>query len=676
MLEDLNALGRKLDSDFKIQFSHKDVELPTSFKKSYEDLLSSNSSLGYKGVNYHRYSTEVTTSTSKTISMPNYWFVAAHHFSPYVKELLKYKNIVKGVNLPQDWPKALKNTSSFPFTKNEYPVTDQLNDEEFVFFTKFILDYDWWWGAKTVDRGDFYVSPILKLGNFLAESQTAIAELAWQISQIKNPDFESEMVSINQEMIKLEPLEINSFISAVNLSHLYLKDSLVYRFVSSLETKPFTILTGLSGSGKTKLAEAFSFWITNGFSASKVFTKGERIDAARATYLIEDIDTLGVLLQSEGSTKAFLPFKLIHIWVKVINENNFDAETGSQEIQKKVIERGIEGFSPTMNSFHSQLRALAFKYIESTKQQYESAFNNQICMIAVGADWTNREPLLGFPNALESNQYVKPDSGVLDVIIAASKDPVKPYFLILDEMNMSHVERYFADFLSAMESTDGVISLHSGTEDWNGVPPTITLPKNLFIIGTVNIDETTYMFSPKVLDRANVIEFRVLNSDMKSFFKAPKGLNMDSLRGAGAAMGESFVAKALETGLVDNDLGDALMPFFTMLQKAGAEFGYRTAVEMSRFVAICSELADDKMGKDDVIDAAIIQKLLPKLHGSRNKIESILKELGNLCLVDSSLDTFGEKIIESDIKYSLSYEKLMRMHDRVLADGFTSFAEA
>ena len=151
---------------------------------------------------------------------------------------------------------------------------------------------------------------------------------------------------------------------------------------------------------------------------------------------------------------------------------------------------------------------------------------------------------------------------------------------------------------------------------------------------------------------------------------------MDSLRGAGASMGESFVAKALESGLVDNDLGDALMPFFTQLQKAGAEFGYRTAVEMSRFVAICSELSDSNMNKDDVIDAAIIQKLLPKLHGSRNKIEPILKTLGQLCLNDSSLNVFSEEITNSDIKYFLSYEKLHRMHDRVLADGFTSFAEA
>jgi len=178
-------------------------------------------------------------------------------------------------------------------------------------------------------------------------------------------------------------------------SGLQFNDKLVTRLTASLLTKPFVILTGLSGSGKTKLAQAFAMWIC---------------------------------------------------------ENN-----------------------------------------------------NQYCIVPVGADWTNREPLLGFPNALQENEYVKPDNRVLDLIIDANNNPDKPYFLILDEMNLSHVERYFADFLSVMESKSK-ISLHPGNANWNEVPAEIGVPKNLFTIGTVNIDETTYMFSPKVLDRAQLIK--------------------------------------------------------------------------------------------------------------------------------------------------------------------------
>ncbi len=368
--------------------------------------------------------------------------------------------------------------------------------------------------------------------------------------------------------------DITKFAYSLSQAYLLMSPYLPYRFISSLLTKPFVILTGLSGAGKTKLAEAFSLWIT----------------------------------QSD----------------------------------------------------------------------------TQYCMVAVGADWTNREPLLGFPNALDEGQYVKPDSGTLDLIIRAEKDLTRPYFLILDEMNMSHVERYFADFLSAMEATDRTISLHP--DDWGDcdVPKTIKLLGNLFLIGTVNIDETTYMFSPKVLDRANVIEFRVSEDEIKSFFKAPQEINMDSLRHNGSSMGESFVTAAQQKGMIAKDLETYLVPFFRTLKDAGAEFGYRTASEMSRFVAICSDYAEAKGGdapvmtKEDIIDAAVIQKLLPKVHGSRNKTEKILKDLALLCLRNTADEMSDDPFSRdpADIKYPLTHEKLSRMYNRVISDGFTSFAEA
>lgn len=368
--------------------------------------------------------------------------------------------------------------------------------------------------------------------------------------------------------------QISDFIECTAKAKLKFHEKLPYRFVASLLTKPFVILTGLAGSGKTKLAEAFSLWIS------------------------ENPDT-------------------------------------------------------------------------------------QIRMVSVGADWTNREPLLGYPNALQSGSYIKPDSRALDLILEAINNPGLPHFLILDEMNMSHVERYFADFLSAMESTGRQISLHPDTPVWkdeegnwnDGVPDMIELPKNLFIIGTVNIDETTYMFSPKVLDRAQVIEFRVSKEEMNEFLKEPAPVDMSQFKGAGAAMGADFVARARAPHVAPGGLPETVMPFYDELQSAGAEFGYRTAFEVSRFVAVCTELAGEAMLPADVIDAAIMQKLLPRVHGSRNRIEKILRLLGQRCLEDSTKEPF--RMEESGAAaYSLSYEKIERMHRRVIADGFTSYAEA
>ena len=101
--------------------------------------------------------------------------------------------------------------------------------------------------------------------------------------------------------------------------------------------------------------------------------------------------------------------------------------------------------------------------------------------VAVGADWTSNEHVLGYQDALDSTKYRRPVSGALDVILAAKNDPTRPYFLILDEMNLSHVERYFSDMLSAIESQEP-LALHATDEDVDRVPPEVFLPPNLFVI--------------------------------------------------------------------------------------------------------------------------------------------------------------------------------------------------
>jgi 5-methylcytosine-specific restriction enzyme B len=382
--------------------------------------------------------------------------------------------------------------------------------------------------------------------------------------------------SSQSKRISQLPFDYKEFKRYTQASNLIFGDSLIIRFVSALCTKPFVILTGLAGSGKTKLAHSFAKWIC------------------------ED--------------------------------------------------------------------------------------ESQYCMVPVGADWTNRDPLLGYPNALEANCYIKPENKALMLIIEAAKaeNATKPYFIILDEMNLSHVERYFSDFLSAMES-GGNIPLHSGNEDWDGVPSVIFLPKNLFIIGTVNIDETTYMFSPKVLDRANVIEFRVTADDMKEFLFMPKLLNGEKMSSNGAYMATDFINIATATTsdvLNSQSTNQALLDFFIELKKTGAEFGYRSATEINRFVKTVPAF-EPSWNEDIILDSAIIQKLLPKVHGSRRKLEPVLKSLAGLCLLkkedadkilnESTKLNFDDK---TTVRFPLTLEKVIRMYKAAVQDGFTSFAEA
>lgn len=400
----------------------------------------------------------------------------------------------------------------------------------------------------------------------------------------------SNMTTINRIEFNIESFQKTTKEAGLIFSH-----QLIQRFVASLCTKPFVICSGLSGSGKTKLAQAFAQWIC------------------------------------------------------------YKEEDGEK--------------------------------------------NEQYCIVPVGADWTNREPLLGYPNALNKEEYVSPENGVLDLMVRAKQnienkeEPTKPYFLILDEMNLSHVERYFADFLSTMESED-TIALHKilpePTKDLITIPQTLKLPKNLFIIGTVNIDETTYMFSPKVLDRANTIEFRLTEKDLADFIASDIKLDMELLKAQGVNMSDGFMAMALQK--TDKNLKPSeadLKIFFSELKKSGAEFGYRTASEIGRLMYMLKELGESG---DNLLDIAIMQKLLPKLHGSRSKLNTALTTLAKFCVKDAVKDFDGKDedfrktyFIPFDklptdsldkIKYKISFEKISRMHKNAMENGFTSYAEA
>ena len=483
----------------------------------------------------------------------------------------------------KNWPKVISETVQKPATlgTNEYTSLD------FSLFKRLIAQFDRKLLKQdliTSNTQRYFDEPIYTEGDknyYFTTQWNAVDENGLSFKALKKhfEEFFKDYKVVDKDnrfqllRTKVEiSNEFNSdFHKAITIVGIKSSLSLTNRFVSSLLTKPFVILTGLSGSGKTKLAQAFAMWI------------------------------------SENET------------------------------------------------------------------QYK--------IVPVGADWTNREPLLGYPNALLKKDYVRPDSGVLDLILAANEHSEKPYFLILDEMNLSHVERYFADFLSTMESGEEVL-LHAGDEGWDGVPAKICLPKNLFIVGTVNIDETTYMFSPKVLDRANVIEFRVTEAEMAEYLKNSKPLKMDELKGQGAAMGTGFLELALDKELASEkgvQVADVLLKFFTELKKAGAEFGYRSASEIKRFAAVVEKTAPE-WTTEAITDAAIMQKLLPKLHGSRRKLEPVLKTLIGLCTVEGTKPedyiTYNPEADVTKVLYPVSLEKIQRMYRGLIDNGFTSYAEA
>ena len=156
----------------------------------------------------------------------------------------------------------------------------------------------------------------------------------------------------------------------------------------------------------------------------------------------------------------------------------------------------------------------------------EAPLHNYV-VIPVRPDWVDNRGLLGYLNPLTNEYSTTPFLNLLlrareeENRAKAADEKPHPFFVILDEMNLARVEHYFSDFLSALESGEA-IPLHEDEavdsgESQSGprVPRKLKVPGNVLFTGTVNVDETTYMFSPKVLDRAFTIEFDQV--DLKGF---------------------------------------------------------------------------------------------------------------------------------------------------------------
>lgn len=404
----------------------------------------------------------------------------------------------------------------------------------------------------------------------------------------------------------------------------------------------------------------------------------------------------------------------------------------------------------------------ALKLAEGLQRLYGDNVAGSIFeLVTVGPDWTSPKRLLGFrtpfgkeralADGTTSHDSYEITATVRLILRASHSDAADiPHFLIFDEMNLSHVERYFAPFLSLMEAA-GILDAEGGVslienDDLRTIAAVLNdespdspeavaaktmiaegrdliLPPNLFFVGTVNIDETTYMFSPKVLDRAHVIELaaeRPSSYLLAATRDEPGGTvgisNADELlkRSIKARETQEFavgnpatiIDSLVNSGFTQAEVNEikrvtviALDGAYDLLKPVGFPFGYRVAKEV--FVYLLSWIeAKSAIGvkKDDLLtgwwealDKAILQKVLPKIHGNRRALGSSLSALsafldgkgsGSQPPASYALGT-GTKIgisagaeLPTTVgagQLTLSRQKLDAMHDRLFATGYVSF---
>ena len=313
--------------------------------------------------------------------------------------------------------------------------------------------------------------------------------------------------------------------------------------------------------------------------------------------------------------------------------------------------------------------------------------NGRYCQVAVRPDWSDSTDLFGH---VDLNGNFVP--GVILPFLKTATDDLKhPYILCLDEMNLARVEYYMSDFLSIIESRDlkggKVISDLVMTNDKYGNDEVaakkygeIGFPQNLYIVGTVNMDETTFPFSRKVLDRANTIEFSYVDLGLQFIepLDTVKPYEADNsfLMSEYLVMGRDCQKYFDVIGSICNHLES----INKILRKANAHVGYRVRDEIVFY--LINNMNAGLLTEDEAFDNSIMQKILPRIQGSSTSIKDMLCELFNL-LSDQKIDTNAadtstaeamQKILDNgSIKYPKSTAKIKFMVQRFEEDGFTSY---
>lgn len=222
----------------------------------------------------------------------------------------------------------------------------------------------------------------------------------------------------------------------------------------------------------------------------------------------------------------------------------------------------------------------------------------------VRPNWTDPSQVLGYYDVI-SGKYVVPS--VLEAIFAAISNPEVPIIICFDEMNLSRIEYYFSDVLSAMESREE-FELHSRGENVScsqgkRIPEKIRLPDNLYIIGTINVDESTSPISEKVLDRAVIVDINVGGlADYLNFLEVKRPSIKDTIR----------------------ELRGFLTTLDSILIDGGHGLNNRSVEEILLYLQRAKSSSNSRFGEH--VDEVIKSKVLSKLKGDEN-IRDIVEKL-------------------------------------------------
>jgi hypothetical protein len=590
-LKNLNELKTQTETKFHSSFSYDDRRLPAKFKELITKFDNDK-------ITYNEYSFEVQRSSEGIIVAPNQWLYIAAYYSSYCREMFAYKQeLVNHLLTQYNTKKALEepikkcqnNIEGAKSLLANYPEGNNKN-----FLIKFLSNYSWWGGAKTIDRSDFCASAILSSANLVNATQGYVADICEFLAE--NPEAENILLTASENPESLLYVDSKKYLESCQDNQKYL---------TAIRTKPFLLLAGISGTGKSRI-----------------------------------------------------------------------------------------------------VRELAFMTCPKELQDEDGTTPGNYCMIEVKPNWHDSTELLGYYSSFNGGGYrfTKFDR----FVVKAWLNPDVPFFVCLDEMNLAPVEQYFAEFLSVLETRSRDKEGHVVTgalvdkqyfkddtkmttelgldkgDDWtikvrsDLVNKGLTLPPNLIVIGTVNMDDTTYQFSRKVIDRAMTIEMNggelsqmFGNSNSLKYRSDEDVVKLGMLKAPYINADEVIERYQSQAQIIKEKLPEKLEAVNTALKDTPFQVSYRVLNELVIYLGALMDEAtakgesidDDALSAliDQAMDQITLMKILPRIEGD----EDMFRRSGGANVLKTLQSLFSE---DSD-----SYRKLEEMTDRLNRTGFTRF---
>ena len=264
----------------------------------------------------------------------------------------------------------------------------------------------------------------------------------------------------------------------------------------------------------------------------------------------------------------------------------------------------------------------------SLPEAFADAIGGHFQTIEVQSGWKDRQDLIGYYNTFEKKFY---ESDFLKALYKANTVQYrnKPFFIILDEMNLSHPEHYFADMLSLMDKTSFNDQKLKICDKVDGKPKLmidedstfkLQIPDNVWFIGTANHDETTLQFAPKTYDRANIMEMPKNH--------APKTIeentDLDFILTDNTGLLENFSLADQKDITSSHKYLEDNGSFKKICNKLGIGWGNRLEKQIDKFIPIFIQLGGTRA---DAMDHIISSKILRNIQGRYDLQEKTLKEM-------------------------------------------------